>query len=63
MFAGGAAKSQSFGRHYAAVAQKLGVGFLDFGTVIESSAVDGIHFDPPAHKALSDAVTKAVRSL
>jgi lysophospholipase L1-like esterase len=63
MFAGGAAKSQSFGRHYAAMAQKLGVGFLDFGAVIESSAVDGIHFDLAAHRALGEVVTKAVRSL
>jgi lysophospholipase L1-like esterase len=63
MFAGGAAKSQSFGRHYGAMAKKLDVGFLDFGTLIESSAIDGIHFDAPAHKILGDAVAKAVRSL
>jgi len=63
MFAGGAAKSQSFGRHYAEVARKLGVGFLDFGAIIKSSAVDGIHFDPDAHQKLGNAVAKAVRAL
>src|SRR5581483_5941921 len=52
MFAGGAAKSQSFSRHYAAAAKNLGTGFLDFGSLIKSSAVDGIHFDLDAHKVL-----------
>jgi lysophospholipase L1-like esterase len=63
MFAGGAAKSQHFARLYAALARMLGVGFLDFGTLIKSSAVDGIHFDLEAHKVLGPAVTKAVRGL
>jgi lysophospholipase L1-like esterase len=63
MFAGGAAKSQSFARHYAAMAKKLGVGFLDFGALIKSSDVDGIHFDPDAHQKLGSAVAKAVRAL
>ena len=63
MFAGGAAKSRGFARHYAALAGKLGIGFLDFGAVIESSAIDGIHFDLPAHRALGEAMAKAVRAL
>ncbi|HVZ00734.1 MAG TPA: SGNH/GDSL hydrolase family protein [Dongiaceae bacterium] len=63
MFAGGAAKSQGLARHYAAAAAKLGAGFLDFGSVIKSSAVDGIHFDLPAHQALGAAMAGAVRSL
>ena len=63
MFAGGAVKSQSFGRHYAAMAKNLGTGFLDFGGIITSSPVDGIHFDLQAHQALGAAVTKAVKAL
>jgi lysophospholipase L1-like esterase len=63
IFVGGAAKSQHFGRHYGALAKMMDVGFLDFGAVIESSAVDGIHFDLDAHKALGAAVAKAVRNL
>jgi lysophospholipase L1-like esterase len=63
MFAGGAAKSQSFARHYAAVAGRLGAGFLDFGAVIKSSPIDGIHFDPAEHKALGQAMTAAVKKL
>jgi len=63
MFAGGAVKSQTFARHYAVVARKLGAAFFDFGSVIASSPVDGIHFDLPAHQALGAAVAKVVRSL
>jgi hypothetical protein len=63
MFAGGAAKSRNFARHYKAMAERLGVGCLDFGALITSSEIDGIHFDLPAHKALGQAVAKAVQGL
>jgi lysophospholipase L1-like esterase len=63
MFAGGAAKSQAFARHYRAVAARLGAGFLDAGSVIESSKVDGIHFDASEHRKLGQAVAAAIRQL
>jgi lysophospholipase L1-like esterase len=63
MFAGGAAKSKAFGAHYKSVAEKLGVGFLDAGSVIRSSPVDGIHFDADEHRKLGRAVAAAVRQL
>ena len=63
MFAGGAAKSQTFARHYQAVAARLGAGFLDAGSVIASSPVDGIHFDAAEHRKLGQAVAAAVRQL
>jgi hypothetical protein len=63
MFAGGAAKSQAFALHYKAMAAKLGVGFLDAGSVIASSKIDGIHFDLPEHGKLGQAVAAAVRQL
>ena len=63
MFAGGAAKSQAFATHYKAVATKLGVGFLDAGSVIGSSKVDGIHFDLPEHQKLGQAIAAAVKQL
>jgi lysophospholipase L1-like esterase len=63
MFAGGAAKSRHFARTYGALATMMGVGFLDFGAVIKSSAVDGIHFALDAHQALGPAVASAVRGL
>jgi lysophospholipase L1-like esterase len=63
MFAGGAAKSQAFAKHYAAVATRLGVGFLDAGSVVKSSPVDGIHFDQPEHLKLGMAVAAMVKKL
>jgi lysophospholipase L1-like esterase len=63
MFAGGAAKSQAFATHYQAMATRLGAGFLDAGSVIGSSKVDGIHFDLPEHRKLGEAVAAAVRQL
>jgi lysophospholipase L1-like esterase len=63
MFAGGAAKSQAFAAHYKAVAAKRGTGFLDAGSVIGSSKVDGIHFDLAEHQKLGRAVAAAVKSL
>jgi lysophospholipase L1-like esterase len=63
MFAGGAAKSKDFARHYEAVASRLGVGFLDAGSVISSSPVDGIHFDLPEHRKLGMAMAAMVKKL
>jgi lysophospholipase L1-like esterase len=63
MFAGGVAKSQTFGRHYGAVAKRLGAEFVDFGALIKSSPVDGIHFDLPSHQVLGKAMASAVRQL
>jgi lysophospholipase L1-like esterase len=63
MFAGGRVKSQAFAQHYGATAKRLGTGFLDFGAIIKSSEVDGIHFDLDAHRRLGSAVAKAVRAL
>lgn len=63
MFAGGAAKSQAFATHYKAVAARLGAGFLDAGSVITSSSIDGIHFDLPEHRKLGQAVAAVIRQL
>jgi lysophospholipase L1-like esterase len=63
MFAGGAAKSQVFAAHYKAMAARLGAAFLDAGSVIASSKIDGIHFDLPEHQKLGQAVTAAVKQL
>jgi len=63
IFVGGAAKSQGFGTHYRTVAARLGAAFLDAGSVIESSKIDGIHFDQPEHRKLGQAVASAVTQL
>lgn len=63
MFAGGDATSKRLPPLYRAVAQSVGAAFLDAGTVIVSSKVDGIHFDEEEHPKLAAAVASALRSL
>lgn len=62
-FRGGAAKSAGLAKHYAAVAQLTGTAFLDAGTVIRSSPLDGIHFDATEHAKLGKAVAAAVQAM
>jgi lysophospholipase L1-like esterase len=61
MFAGAAPKSKDMAKHYRAVAELRGVGFLDAGKVTKSSKIDGFHLDPEAHAAIGKAVAKAIR--
>ncbi len=63
IYAGGAAKSRQLAAFYAAAAQRTGATYLDAGTVVASSPVDGVHFDGPAHAALGRAVADLIRSL
>ena len=62
-FWGAAAKSRALPPLYAALAASRGVGFLDAGTVIETSALDGVHFDAGAHGKLGRAVAGAIAAL
>ena len=59
----GAARSQALAPLYADLARSRGVGFLDAGSVIEVSPIDGVHFDEAAHARLGAAVADAVTSL
>lgn len=62
MFAGGAAKSQGLAAEIAAAARRAGVPFLDAGTVVEVSPVDGIHYDAEANPKLAEAFATAIRT-
>ncbi|MBX6322176.1 MAG: SGNH/GDSL hydrolase family protein [Rhodospirillaceae bacterium] len=59
-FVGSEEKSRALPAHYAAVASAKGALFLDAGTLIASSPVDGIHFDEAAHAALGRAVAQTL---
>lgn len=63
MFLGGAEKSKHLGRLFREAAKRSGAAFLDAGAVIESSTVDGIHFDSDAHRVLGTEIAKAVQAL
>jgi lysophospholipase L1-like esterase len=61
MIAGGTEKSRRLGPMLRATAAELGVDFLDAGVHIRTSATDGIHLEPDAHRVLGQAVAAAVR--
>ncbi len=61
MFAGGAAKSQALASRIEASARRLSVPFLDAGSVVKVSPIDGIHYDAPANTALAKAFAAAIR--
>lgn len=63
MFAGAPPKSREMAGQYRRIAKIAGAQFLDAGTVIQSSAVDGFHLDPEAHLALGAAIASLVRDL
>lgn len=62
MFAGAHERSLESPRFYAAMAAQHGADFLDAGTIIESSAFDGFHLDPDAHRTLGNAVAKVLKA-
>lgn len=62
-FFGARARALALPQLYADLAQARGAGFLDAGRLIEVSATDGIHFDPPAHHALGAAVAERITAM
>jgi len=61
IFAGGAAKSRALGARIGEMAARNGLPFIDAGTLIAVSPVDGIHYDPDAGPLLAQAFAAAVR--
>ena len=63
IFAGGAEKSRRLAGEMARVAKERDVGFLDAGTVIASSPIDGIHLDAEGQRTLGLAIADLVPAL
>jgi lysophospholipase L1-like esterase len=63
MFAGAIETSQRFAHYYSVFAERNGLDFLDAGSVIVSSPVDGIHIDAPEHAKLGRAVAAKIREM
>lgn len=63
MFEGAEAKSTLFADYYARSAEWSGLAFLDAGSVMRSSDLDGIHFEAAEHHKLGAAVAAKVREL
>jgi lysophospholipase L1-like esterase len=63
MLDGAIEKSNKFARYYAAMAAWTPVDFLDAGSVIRCSDLDGIHFDAAEHAKLGAAVASKVKAI
>ncbi|MBN2322253.1 MAG: SGNH/GDSL hydrolase family protein [Spirochaetes bacterium] len=59
-FSGGVEKSKKLAPYYEKVAKKYGCRFFDAGSVIQSSTLDGLHYDPEDHGKLGKAVAGLV---
>jgi lysophospholipase L1-like esterase len=62
-YAGGQATSRGLADAYRTVAQSFGCHFFDAGAVVQASAVDGVHLDPPEQRKLALAVKEIVEPL
>lgn len=62
MFEGGAATSRALASRMAEAASRLRVPFLDAGTLVTVSAIDGIHYDAEANQILAEAFATAIRT-
>jgi len=56
MFEGGEQKSTALSPYLKEISASHGAGFLDAGTIIQSSDTDGIHLDKSEHLKLGEAV-------
>ena len=63
MFHGGSEKSKGLGAAYRPEAEKYGAAFLDAGTIIRTSDIDGVHFEAGEHAKLGKAVAGAIRAM
>ena len=63
MFEAATEKSRKFAAHFARVAGESGCAFLDAGSVIVSSPLDGIHFEAGEHGKLGQAVAAKAKAL
>ncbi|MHA1157918.1 MAG: SGNH/GDSL hydrolase family protein [Alphaproteobacteria bacterium] len=61
LFEGGAAKSSNLAALYRDVAERQNCAFVDAGSVIESSGIDGIHLAPEAHQRLGETIADAIQ--
>ena len=59
-FQGGVEKSNKLAAYYKTIASLYGCQFLDTSTVIQSSKLDGLHFDPEEHHKLGVAVANII---
>jgi lysophospholipase L1-like esterase len=60
VFAGAAARQTGLGQYLCATADRIGAGFVDAGTHVAVSDVDGVHWTPEAHRSFGKVMAKAI---
>ncbi|MDR2049140.1 MAG: SGNH/GDSL hydrolase family protein [Treponema sp.] len=55
--------SQELAAHYRVCAEECGAAFFDAGTVVNTSPVDGLHWEEEGHRAFAEALAKEAREL
>jgi lysophospholipase L1-like esterase len=63
IFQGAAEKSKRLAAVYADIGRRHGVPVFDAGSVVTSSALDGVHYDAAEHARLGRALAAEVRAL
>ncbi|WP_372881637.1 SGNH/GDSL hydrolase family protein [Psychromonas sp.] len=63
LFKGGTEKSKAFSRYYALRAEELGCEFFDAGRVVNSSSIDGIHWEAEQHKKMADKLSIKLKEM
>jgi lysophospholipase L1-like esterase len=61
MFAGGDEASRHLSALYAGLADELGCGFFDAGSVAATTPIDGVHLDAENTRAIGAALAPLVR--
>jgi len=56
-FIGAIGKSRELAEHYQAVAEDLGIHFLDASKIVVKTDLDGVHWDADQHKAFGEALS------
>jgi lysophospholipase L1-like esterase len=61
LFIGAIEKSRELAGHYQAVAEDLGIHFLDASKIVVKTDLDGVHWDVDQHKAFGEELAKTVK--
>ena len=60
-FIGAIDKSRELAEHYQAVAEDLGIHFLDASKIVVKTDLDGVHWDADQHKDFGEELAKTVK--
>lgn len=63
VFDGGREKSHQLAGEYARIAEVMDLHFVDAGSIVNSSDVDGFHLDRPAHAKLGTAIADVIETV